>query len=252
MCEMFSNVFQAEMHLMSECWRHAWSSRLPKNPKIQKSILSNRIFGFRSKRWIFGFPKVFLDFFGFFERVFGFLGFQVKNPKKLKEKDGFLQKSNFYLHFLDVLEKSIFFLEFFWILISGLEKSIFFLGIFWIFAKIYLFPRFFWIFDIRIGKIHLFPTCFWDFCKNPSFSLGFFTFFEKSIFFLEFFWIFDLAIQTPFRRIQKNPKKPWEIQKSIFLTWIQRFCLKRWIFGFLVEQSSEIQDFIFWTWIQVF
>ena len=59
----------------------------------------------------------FFDFFGFFERVFGFLGFQVKNPKKLKEKD-----------VLDVLEKSIFFLEFVWILISGLEKSIFFLG----------------------------------------------------------------------------------------------------------------------------
>ena len=64
-----------------------------KNPKIQKSIFSNRIFGFRSKRWIFGFPKVFLDFFGFFERVFGFLGFQVKNPKKLKEKDGIFKKS---------------------------------------------------------------------------------------------------------------------------------------------------------------
>ena len=62
-------------------------------PKIQKSIFSNRIFGFRSKRWIFGFPKVFLDFFGFFERVFGFLGFQVKNPKELKEKDGFFKKS---------------------------------------------------------------------------------------------------------------------------------------------------------------
>ena len=114
-------------------------------PKIQKSknpksIFSNRIFGFRSKRWIFGFPKVFLDFFGFFERVFGFLGFQVKNPKKLKEKDGifkkskkpkekdgFLQKSNFYLHFF---------------------------GFF--------------------GKIHLFPWVFLDFWyqdwKNPSFS----------------------------------------------------------------------------------
>ena len=35
----------------------------------------------------------FLDFFGFFERVFGFLGFQIKNPKKLKEKGGFFKKS---------------------------------------------------------------------------------------------------------------------------------------------------------------
>ena len=35
----------------------------------------------------------FFGFFGFFERVFGFLGFQVKNPKKLKEKDGFFKKS---------------------------------------------------------------------------------------------------------------------------------------------------------------
>jgi len=35
----------------------------------------------------------FFDFFGFFERVFGFLGFHFKNPKKLKEKDGFFKKS---------------------------------------------------------------------------------------------------------------------------------------------------------------
>jgi len=76
-----------------------------KNPKIQKSIFSNRIFGFRSKRWIFGFPRVFFDFFGFFERVFGFLGFQVNNPKKLKEKDGFLQKSNCYLYFFGFFGK---------------------------------------------------------------------------------------------------------------------------------------------------
>ena len=93
-----------------------------KNPTIH---LSTRILGFKSKRWSLGFlrvvqPKIqksknpsfqtesldsgqkdgFLDFlgffwifFGFFERVFGFLGFQVKNPKKLKEKDGFFKKS---------------------------------------------------------------------------------------------------------------------------------------------------------------
>ena len=62
-------------------------------PKIQKSIFSNRIFGFRSKRWIFGFPKVFLDFFGFFERVFGFLGFQVKNQKNSRKKMDFSKKA---------------------------------------------------------------------------------------------------------------------------------------------------------------
>ena len=79
----------------ASCYLKSWISEdcSTKNPKIQKSIFSNRIFGFRSKRWIFGFPKVFFDFFGFFERVFGFLGFQVKNPKKFKEKDGIFKKS---------------------------------------------------------------------------------------------------------------------------------------------------------------
>ena len=150
----------------------------------------------------------------------------------------FCKNPTFTCIFLDFLEKSIFFREFFW------------------------------IFDIRIGKINLFPRFFFGFLQKSIFSLGFFTFFWKIHLFpwvFYFFWKIHLfpwvfldfwlgnpKIQTPFRRIQKNPKKPWEIQKSIFLTWIQRFCLKRWIFGFLVEQSSEIQDFIFWTWIQVF
>ena len=177
-----------------------------------------------------------MDFFGFFERVFGFLGFQVKNPKKLKEKDGFLQKSNFYLHFLDVLEKSIFFLEFFWILISGLEKSIFFLGIFWIFAKIYLFPRFFWIFDIRIGKINLFPRCFLDFCKNQSFSLGFLLFLKNPSFSLSFFGFLTWQPKNP-NTLSKNPKKS---QKTLGNPKIHLFDLNPkilfekmdfWIFG---------------------
>ena len=109
-----------------------------KNSKIQKSIFSNRIFGFRSKRWIFGFPKVFLDFFGFFERVFGFLGFQVKNPKKLKEKDGFFKKSK------KPKEKDGF-----------LQKS-----------KKNLGKR--WIFPILISKFQKKPRKKMDFCKNPK------------------------------------------------------------------------------------
>ena len=73
---------------------YAWSSLAP---KIQKSIFSNRIFGFRSRRWIFGFPRIFfLDFFGFLERVFGFLVAQVENLKTLKEKDGFFKKKNLW------------------------------------------------------------------------------------------------------------------------------------------------------------
>ena len=122
----------------------------------------------------------------------------------------FCKNPTFTCIFLDFLEKSIFFLEFFW------------------------------IFDIRIGIIHLFPAFFLDFCKNPSFSLvffgflisgleksifflgffgflqksifflRFFTFFEKSIFFLEFFWIFDLETQKskhPFEESKKIQKK---------------------------------------------
>ena len=107
----------------------------------------------------------------------------IKNPKKLKEKDGFFQK---------------------------IQKNA---GKSWIFAK-----------------IHLFPLIFLD------------------------FWLGNPKIQTPFRRIQKNPKKPWEIQKSIFLTWIQRFCLKRWIFGFLGSrldhaclQHSDIRCIFAWN-----
>ena len=135
---------------------------------------------------------------------------------------------------------------------NGLRKGCFFFGFF---GKINLFPWvFFSIFDIRIGKIHLFPRFLWIFAKIHLFPWVFY-FFWKFHFFPWVFWIFDLETQKskhPFEESQKNPKKPWEIQKSIFLTWIQRFCLKRWIFGFLVEQSSEIQDFIVWTWIQVF
>ena len=174
-------------------------------PKIQKSIFSNRIFGFRSKRWIFGFPKVFLDFFGFFERVFGFLGCQVKNPKKLKEKDGFFKKSKKPKEKDGFLQKSKKYLGKRWIFPILISKSKKTQGKRWIFPKHPKNAGKSWIF----AKIHLFPWVFLD------------------------FWLGNPKIQTPFRRIQKNPKKPWEIQKSIFLTWIQRFCLKRWIFGFL-------------------
>ena len=83
-------------------------------------------------------------------------------------------------------------------------------------------------------------------------------FLQKSIFFLEFFEIFDLETQKskhPFEESKKIQKKnPWEIQKSIFLTWIQRFCLKRWIFGFLGSrldhaclQHSDIRCIFAWN-----
>ena len=65
-------------------------------PKIQKS--KNPSFQTESldsgqKDGFLDFPRFFLHFFGFFERVFGFLGFQVKNPKKLEEKDGIFKQS---------------------------------------------------------------------------------------------------------------------------------------------------------------
>ena len=119
--------------------------------------------------------------------------------------------------FLDFLEKSIFFLEFFFrFLISGLEKSIFFLG-------------------------------FYGFLQKSIFFLGFFIFLKIS-FFPWVFWIFDLETQKskhPFEESQKNPKKPWEIQKSIFLTWIQRFFLKRWIFGFWLNNPQKSKTSLF-------
>ena len=138
---------------------------------------------------------------------------------------------------------------------NGLRKGCFF---FWIFWKNQSFSLSFFRFLISGLEKSIFFLGFYGFLQKSIFFLGFFIFFENFIFFLEFFLIFDLETQKskhPFEESQKNPKKPWEIQKSIFLTWIQRFCLKRWIFGFLdfwLKQSSEIQDFIVWTWIQVF
>ena len=136
MCENFSNIFQAKMHLMSECWRHAWSSRLPqksKNPSFQTESLDS------------GQKDGFLDFPRFFwilrKGVWIFWVSKSKIQKNLRKKMDFCKNPTFTCIFLDFLEKSIFFLEFFGFLISGLEKSIFFLGFF-----------------------------FLDFCKNPSFS----------------------------------------------------------------------------------
>ena len=221
MCEIFSNVFQAKMHLMSECWRHAWSSRLPKNPKIHLFKQNLWIQVKKMDFWISqGFFWIFLD------SSKGCLDFWVSKSKtqnNSRKKMDFCKNPTFTCIFLIFWKNPSFSLSFFGFLISGLEKSIFFL-------------------------------VFLDFCKNPSFPWVFYFFWKFHLFPWVFLgvWLGNPKIQTPFRRIQKNPKKPWEIQKSIFLTWIQRFCLKRWIFGFLVEQSSEIQDFIVWTWIQVF
>ena len=62
-----------------------------KNPKIH---LFKQNLWIQVKKMDFWISQgIFFDFFGFFERVFGFLGFQVKNPKKLKEKDGIFKKS---------------------------------------------------------------------------------------------------------------------------------------------------------------
>ena len=63
-----------------------------KNPKIQKSIFSNRIFGFRSKRWIFGFPKVFFGFFWILRKGVWIFGFPSQKSKKTQGKRWNFQK----------------------------------------------------------------------------------------------------------------------------------------------------------------
>ena len=47
----------------------------------------------------------------------------IKNPKKLKEKDGFFQKIKKMQVKVGFLQKSIFFLEFFWIFDLETQKS---------------------------------------------------------------------------------------------------------------------------------
>ena len=150
-------------------------------PKIQKSIFSNRIFGFRSKRWIFGFPKVFFGFFWILRKGVWIFGFPSQKSKKTQGKRWIFAKIQLLAAFFWIFWKNpSFSLSFFGFLISGLEKSIFFLG-------------------------------FFGFLQKSIFFLGCFTFFENSIFFLEFFWIFDLETQKskhPFEESQK-------IQKSL-------------------------------------
>ena len=130
-----------------------------------------------------------------------------KIQKNLRKKMDFCKNPTFTCIFLDFLEKSIFFLEFFGFLISGLEKSIFFLGFFLDFCKNPSFSKvFFWIFDFRIGKIHLFPRCFLDFYQNQSFSLGFLLFLKNPSFSLSFFGFLTWKPKNP-NTLSKNPKK---------------------------------------------
>ena len=161
-------------------------------PKIQKS--KNPSFQTESldsgqKDGFLDFPRFFLDFFGFFERVFGFLGFQIKNPKNSRKKMDFCKNPTFTCIFLDFLEKSIFFLEFFWIFDIRIGKINLFLGFFWIFAK-----------------IHLFPWVFYLFLKNPSFPLGFLLFLKNPSFSLSFFGFLTWKPKNP-NTLSKNPKK---------------------------------------------
>ena len=134
----------------------------PKNPKIHLFKQNLWIQVKKMDFWISqGFFWIFLD------SSKGCLDFWVsksKIQKNSRKKMDFCKNPTFTCIFLDFLEKSIFFLEFFW------------------------------IFDIRIGKINLFPRFFLDFCKNPSFPLGFLPFFEKSIFSLGFFTFFEKSI----------------------------------------------------------
>ena len=229
MWEKFSNVFQAKMHLMSECWRDAWSSRLPKNPKIQKSIFSNRIFGFRSKRWIFGFPKVFFGFFWILRKGVWIFGFPNQKSKKTQGKRWIFAKIQLLPAFFWIFWKNpSFSLSFFGFLISGLEKSIFFLGFFWIFAK-----------------IHLFPWVFYLFLKNPSFPLGFLLFLKNPSFSLSFFGFLTWKPKNP-NTLSKNPKKS---KKTLGNPKIHLFDLNPkilfekmdfWIFGWTILRNPRL------------
>ena len=134
-----------------------------------------------------GFFLIFLDSS---KGCLDFWASKSKIQKNSRKKMDFCKNPTFTCIFWIFWKNQSFSLSFFGCLISGLEKSIFFLG-------------------------------FFGFLQKSIFFLGFFTFFENSIFFLEFFWIFDLETQKskhPFEESKKIQKKPWEIQKSIFLT----------------------------------
>ena len=121
----------------------------------------------------------------------------------------FCKNPTFACIFLDFFEKSIFFLEFFWIFDIRIGKTHLFPRFFLDVCKNPSFSWFFLDFWYQDWKNPSFSSVFLDSCKNPSFSLGFFTFFEKSIFFLEFFWIFDLETQKskhPFEESKKTKK----------------------------------------------
>ena len=139
---------------------------------------------------------------------------------------------------------------------NGLRKGCFF---FWIFWKNQSFSLSFFRFLISgLEKIHLFPRFLWIFAKIHLFPWVFLFFLKISFFFLEFFWIFDLETQKskhPFEESQKKSKKTLGNPKIHLFDLNPKILFEKmdfWIFGFLVEQSSEIQDFIVWTWIQVF
>ena len=200
-------------------------------PKIQKSKNPS----FQTESLDSGQKDGFLDFRRVFFWIFldsskGCLDFWVsksKIKKNSRKKMDSCKNPTSTCIFLDFLEKSIFFL------------------------------KFFWIFDIRIEKIHLFPRCFWIFAKIHLFPWVFYFFWKFHLFpwvFLDF-WLGNPKIQTPFRRIQKNQKKTLGTPKIHLFDLNPKILFEKmdfWIFGFLVEQSSEIQDFIVWTWIQVF
>ena len=177
-----------------------------KNPSFQTESLDSG-----QKDGFLDFPRFFfLDFFGFFERVFGFLGFQVKNPKKLKEKDGFFKKSKKPKGKDGFLQKS--------------KKKL---------GKRLIFP-------ILISKIQKSSRKKIDFSKKSKKMQVKVGFLQKSFFFLEFFWIFDLETQKskhPFeesKKIQKKnlgkSKNPSFWPESKDSVWKDGF-LDFWIFG---------------------
>ena len=224
-----------------------------KNPSFQTESLDSG-----QKDGFLDFPRFFWIFLDSSKGCLDFWVSKSKIQKKLKEKDGFLQRIQLLpACFLDFLEKSIFFLKFFWIFDIRIGKINLFPSFFLDFCKKSIFfLGFFWNFDIRIGKINLFPRFFLDFCKNPSFSLGFLLFLKNPSFSLNFFGFLTWKPKNP-NTLSKNPKKS---KKTLGNPKIHLFDLNPkilfekmdfWIFEFLVEQSSEIQDFIFWTWIQV-
>ena len=109
-----------------------------KNPFFQTESLDSG-----QKDGFLDFPRFFWIFLDSSKGCLDFWVSKSKIQKNSRKKMDFCKNPTFTCMFLDFLEKSIFFLKFFWIFDIRIEKINLFPSFFLIFAKINLFPRFF-------------------------------------------------------------------------------------------------------------